>query len=438
MKPEGWHLTGIFLATIVGSILEPVPAAAIVLMAIAVTPILTKVELARALSGYSDAVVWLVIAAFFISRALINTGLARRIALLFVRLVGTSSLGVSYALALSDMVLAMMIPSNGARCGGVTLPIVRSIAELYDSRPGETAGRLGSYLMTSVYQSICVTTAMFFTGQASNALAASIASKQFGVPITWSSWFLAGIVPGLCSLAAVSWVVLRLNPPEIKETPEAAQFAADKLREMGPLSPKEKILAAVFVGVCSLWITGWVDVTTTALGGVFVLLLTGVITWEDCKSEKAAWDMFVWYGGLVQLGRLLSDFGVTRAFAENVVGTFASSGWIALFGITLLIYFYAHYGFASITAHLLAMFPPFMALLLAKGAPAGLTAYAFICFTNLSAGLTNYGTTPTPMFYAQGYVSLGKWWRIGLIVSFVNILIWSVVGFTWWKILRIW
>jgi len=35
-------------------------------------------------------------------------------------------------------------------------------------------------------------------------------------------------------------------------------------------------------------------------------------------------------------------------------------------------YFYAHYAFASITAHLLSMFPPFLAVLLAKGAPIGL------------------------------------------------------------------
>ena len=71
-------------------------------------------------------------AAFFISRALINTGLARRIALFFVRMFGKSSLGVSYALALSDIVLAGVIPSNGARSGGVILPIA-------DPSPSSTA-----------------------------------------------------------------------------------------------------------------------------------------------------------------------------------------------------------------------------------------------------------------------------------------------------------
>jgi DASS family divalent anion:Na+ symporter len=42
------------------------------------------------------------------------------------------------------------------------------------------------------------------------------------------------------------------------------------------------------------------------------------------------------------------------------------------------------------------------------------------------------------MFFAQDYVSLQRWWKTGLIVSFVNIAIWSTVGFAWWKLIGIW
>ena len=83
-------------------------------------------------------------------------------------------------------------------------------------------------------------------------------------------------------------------------------------------------------------------------------------------------------------------------------------------------------------------FTPFLAVLLAKGAPIGMMVFAFACFANFSAGLTNYGTTPTPMFFAQGYVSLKKWWQIGFVVSLVNLMIWMTVGFGWWKLIGIW
>jgi DASS family divalent anion:Na+ symporter len=441
VKPEGWRLTGIFVATVAGLIVQPISGGALVLLAVTLASVVGGLTLPEALAGYGDPTVWLVMAAFFISRALIKTGLARRIALFFVRLFGRSSLGVCYALGLSDMTLATIIPSNAARSGGVILPIVRSIAELYGSKPGPTAGLIGSFLMTGVYQSICVTAAMFYTGQASNPLAAQIASKQFGFEVTWASWFLAGLLPGLLSLAVIPLVVYRLNPPVVRKTPEAAAFAAGELKAMGPIGRHEKIVAMVFAAVCGMWVTAplhGLRIEVTALLGSMVLLVAGVLDWEDVKSERAAWDIFVWYGGLLRLGRALGEAGVTTEFARGVGALHAGAGWVALFAVALLIYFYAHYGFASITAHILAMFAPFVAVLAAKGAPLGLMVYAFACFTNLAAGLTNYGTTPSPMFFAHDYVTLRKWWWTGFVASLVNILIWSTVGFAWWKLLGIW
>jgi len=439
VKPEGWRLLGIFVATVAGLILQPIAGGALVLLAVTLAAVIGGLTIQQSLGGFGDPTVWLVMAAFFISRALINTGLARRIALFFVRHFGKTSLGVSYSLAASDMVLASIIPSNGARSGGVILPILRSISELYGSTP-DKAHLLGGYLFSAVYQGICITAAMFFTGQASNPLAAQIATEAF-YTITWSSWFLAGIVPGLCSLAVGPLLMMKMNPPEIRRTPEASEFASSELRKMGPLSFQEKILSVVFISVCGLWVTSGVhgiDITVTALLGSGALLLTGVLTWEDVKSERAAWDIFIWYGGLLRLGRALNDTGVTAEFAKGVANMFGGATWVVLFVLALLIYFYAHYGFASITAHILAMYPPFLAVLVASGAPIGLVAFAFACFTNLAAGLTHYGTTPSPMFYAHDYLPMAKWWKLGFAMSLVNLAIWSTIGFAWWKLIGIW
>ncbi len=441
VKPEGWRLTGIFLSMVVGLVAQPLPTGALVLIAVTASTFLGGLTPAKALSGYGDSTVWLVQAAFFISRSLINTGLARRIALFFVRLFGHNSLGVCYALSLSDMVLAPVIPANGARAGGVILPIVRSIAELYKSTPGETARLLGAFLMVAVYQGVCISSAMFYTGNASNPLAAQIGSQFGGTPVTFLSWMAAGIVPGLLSLAVAPLIVMAIYPPTIRKTPEASAFARQQLVDMGKLSRNEWILGFVFIAVCGLWVTtAWhkIDVTVTALAGACVLLMTGVLTWEDVKSEKSAWDIFIWYGGLLQLGKSLNETGVPNEFAKAVGSVMTDFTWPAMFVVALLIYYYAHYGFASITAHMLAMYPPFLALLAAKGAPIGLLIYAFACFTNLAAGLTNYGTTPAPMFFAQEYVSFKDWWKVGALVGVSNLLIWSTVGFGWWKVLGIW
>ena len=117
---ESWALLAIFIATIVGTILRPVPSGAMVLLGITavilarVMPVYSlrigtgSIETARiksALAGYADPVVWLVLAAFFISRGMIKTGLGRRIAYLFIRTIGHRSLGLGYALVGTDMVM---------------------------------------------------------------------------------------------------------------------------------------------------------------------------------------------------------------------------------------------------------------------------------------------------------------------------------------------
>ena len=234
IKPEGWRLLGIFVAAVGGLILQPISGGACVLVAITLASLVGGLTVQEALAGYGDPTVWLVMAAFFIAGGLIKTGLARRIALFFVRLVGKSSLGVCYALSLSDMVLAAIIPSNAARSGGVILPILKSISELYGSRPGATAALLGSFLVTGVYQNICVTAAMFFTGQASNPLAAQIAGQQFGFHVTWTGWLLAGLVPGLCSIHSSSSGRLSSQSSSDQAHPGGCQLRRPRTQSDGP------------------------------------------------------------------------------------------------------------------------------------------------------------------------------------------------------------
>ena len=42
------------------------------------------------------------------------------------------------------------------------------------------------------------------------------------------------------------------------------------------------------------------------------------------------------------------------------------------------------------------------------------------------------------MYYAQGYVPLKDWWRVGFVVSLSHVAVWGTVGFGWWKLLGLW
>jgi len=449
-----WRLLAVFLPTVLALMLRPMPGGAVVLMAVMATVIVGALDMKTALMGYASPTVWMVLAAYFMARAFIKTGLARRVALTFVRLLGRTTLGLSYALLATDTLLAGLIPSNAARVGGVVLPIARSLSELYGSHPGKSAALLGTFLMTVLYQGDVVACALFITGQASNPLAAKQAAEMTAdVPggplvLTYATWFLYASVPALLNLLVVPWLLFRWVKPGITETPAAAEFARDELVKMGPLTRRDWVAVATFAGVCALWIVGGIfklsplessDYTAlVALAGVAVLLIGGVLSWQDCVTEHGAWDVFIWYGGLVQLGYELHKAGLTKMFAEFVVAHLTGMEVVPLFALVLLIYFYAHYAFASITVHLISMYPAFVGVLIAAGAPPFLTAACFAYFANMSAGLTHYGTTPAPIIFSLGYVSQGTWWRAGLGMSIVNITLWLTVGLAWWKLLGLW
>lgn len=440
VTPQGWRLFAIFLAVIVGMMLEPMPGAALVIIGLAAF-VLNGVPMREALGGFAEPSVWLVLAAVLMARVLMATGAARRLALLFIRQFGGSALGVGYALVLTDVTLAAGVPSITARSAGMLLPIGRSIAELFGSTPGPTAGRLGTFLVATMYQGSAVACAMFLTGQASNILAVGLAAKLAGVSVTWSGWLVAALVPGLLSCLAVPAVVHRVLRPGVTHTPEARQFARDQLQMLGPPSRDETITLLVFVGMAALWVTsGWhrLDVTLVALLGLSTLLLTGTLAWADAAAERSAWDVFIWYGGLLKMGDLLNGTGVTTAFAQAIGSALTGIPWQIVLVVVLLLYFYTHYFFASITTHVLALFPPFVVLLITLGAPPLLAVYSLMCLANLTAGLTHYGTTTGPILFSQGYVSFRDWWRTGFLVSLVNLSIWLTAGLAWWKALGFW
>jgi DASS family divalent anion:Na+ symporter len=441
VKKEAWHLLAIFVATIVGLILTPLPQGAMVIIGVMMTGLTETLKIGPMLSGFANNTVWLIVAAFLLTRGFIKTGLGRRIAFLFIRTFGRKTLGLAYAIAASDLVLSPATPSNTARAGGIIYPIVRALTSTFGSEPGATARKIGSYLMMMEYQAVIVTSATFMTAQAASPLLVELAKKTANISISWGMWALAGIVPGLLCLIITPYLLYKIYPPEIKETPQAAEMAHTELQKMGPMKRSEKILLVVFFLILALWVTSeWnkLDATVVALIGVGIMILTGVINWEDVLAEKGAWDALIWFGGLVMMAGGLNQLGFMKWIADSVAGGVAGLAWLPALLVLTLVYFYAHYGFASVTAKVTAMFPPFLAIAMVAKAPPQLTVLLFGICSALGAGLTHYGTGPSPIYYNAGYIDLGTWWKLGLLVSIVNIVIWFGVGFPWWKVIGLW
>ena len=435
---KAWHMLAIFVATILGIILKPFPIGAMAILSIAVATLTKTLSLEETLAGFQSSIVWLVVFAFFISRGFIKTGLGNRIAYYFVALFGKRTLSLSYSLLCSDLLLAPAIPSVTARTGGVVFPIAKGLSKSFGSDPElGTESRIGSFLLFVAYQGSVITSAMFLTAMAANPFLVGLL-KEMGYTITWGRWALAALLPGALSLIAMPWIVYKLMPPAIKKTPHAAEIARKKLDEMGKLSGKECLMLSIFVLLLILWIFGTVfhiHATVAALFGLALILLFNILEWKEVTHEASAWDTFIWFSVLIMLATSLSRLGLTAWFSEHAVQMVGGMSWPPAFAILALLYFYTHYFFASNTAHVGALFPAFLMVAIGLGTPAPYAIFVLAFFSSLAGGLTHYGSGPAPVYYGSGYIELKQWWKVGFLLSVVNIAIWVGIGSLWWKLL---
>ena len=65
-----------------------------------------------------------------------KTGLGKRVATIFVKWFGKSTLGLAYGLAAAEALLAPAMPSTTARAGGIFMPIINSLSRTAGSMPG--------------------------------------------------------------------------------------------------------------------------------------------------------------------------------------------------------------------------------------------------------------------------------------------------------------
>lgn len=442
LKPQAWQLFAIFVSTILGFIFSPLPMGAISLVSIVAVLLTKTLKMGEALSGFSNSTIWLIVAAFLISRGFIKTGLGKRIAYVLIKLFGKNSLSLAYTLLVSDLIIAPATPSNTARAGGILFPIARSLASAFKSEPTDgTARRIGAFLIQSIYQGNTVTSAMFMTSMAGNTLIVSLVAKSFNLQLSWGQWALAAIVPGLVSLLLIPLVLYKIYPPELKDTREAQVMAGEELKKMGPISKVEKVMLAVFVGALGLWATSsmtGIDATTVALLGVIVLLIFDVINWNDVKKEDGAWDTMIWMGTLISLASFLTSLGFIPWFAKMVAAQMVGISWLMAFVLLLIVYMYMHYAFASLSAHIAATYVAFCSVAIGLGAPVILTLLAFAFVSNLCMALTHYAAGPSPICFGAGYMSQGTWWKLGFIFSVIYLVVWIGLGSLWWKVLGFW
>jgi L-tartrate/succinate antiporter len=432
---------------------EPLPGAAIGLIGVVLVTVLSpyvlfspaelakdgfkaaNASLAWALSGFSNTVVWLIFAAFMFALGYEKSGLGKRIALVLVKAMGKRTLTLGYAITIADVLLAPFTPSNTARSGGTIYPVIRNLPALYDSKPNDPSSRkIGGYLMWTAIAATTITSSMFVTGMAPNLLATEMASKTAGVAISWTDWFVAFAPVGIALLLLLPLVVYFVYPPEVKSGDEVPKWAGAELAKLGGLTLREIELAVLVLIALALWIFGGavINATTVAMAVIVLMVMLRVVSWDDILANKAAWNTLVWFATLVALAGGLAKVGFVKWFADTVGTQMAGFSPMVAMLLLLAVFYFTHYLFASITAHVTAMLPVMLAV--GMGVP-GMDMRMFALLLVMTLGimgiLTPYATGPSPVYYGSGYIPARDYWRLGAIFGVLFFVALIVIGVPW-------
>lgn len=437
LKPNAWYYFALFVAVIIALILEPIPAAAVGLIGVTAATVSLLVvpkpadAIKWALSGFQDGTVWLIFVAYMFALGYEKTGLGRRLALNLVRGLGRKTLGLGYAVALGDLVLAPFTPSNTARSGGTIFPVIRNIPPLYGSEPGPTARKIGAYIMWTAFATTCITSSMFLTGLAPNLLALSLVKQATKFDITWVDWFMGMLPVGALLFILIPILVYKIYPPELKSSPDVPVWAKAELEKMGGITGREISMGLLALVALGLWIFGGelINATTVALLVMSLMVIGGIVAWDDVLAHKQAWNVLIWFATLVTMADGLNKVGFLKWFAGGAAGAMSGYSVMTILVLLTVVFFVVHYMFASLTAHTTALLPVFLTAAIAvPDMPVKLISLLF-CYTLGFMGIISpYATGPGPIYYGSGYISRKEFWTLGLIFGAIYLGVLLLIG----------
>ncbi|EAX47440.1 anion transporter [Thermosinus carboxydivorans Nor1] len=440
LKPTAWKLFGIFIATILGLIVQSLPEAAWLMVTMTAAAVLV-VPLKDLLVGFTDSTVWLIVVAIMISVGFKKSGLARRVGLILISKFGKTTLRIGYILGFMDLLLSPSTPTAPARTGGLVYPLAEGVFEACDSSPTKNPRRIGSYITLLLYLMSMTTGSLFMTALGPNLLNVKLAQDTLGVKITWPLWTMAAL-PGFIGFFLIPYLVYKIYPPELTSLATVRQSAKQELEKLGEVTVKEWLAGAIFILILGLWVTGSVtkiDATLVAFVGIALMLIFGILDWKDLAESKETWASLMWFGAIMGLSTALTKLGFFTWLAAYIktilpggLGVYSTLALVALLATI------PHYLFASLVGYVASFAPLAYSVIAATDVPRYPAVFLVLFLMVVSSTLTHYGNGVGPILFAKGYNDKKSWWSIGLLVTALHTVIYLTIGLVYWKVVGLW
>lgn len=397
----------------------------------------TKNALNMAMGGFSSSALGLVAGALFIASAMEATGLHKRIALYIMSKVGTNVNNLIIGTILVSTVLAFFVPSATARAGAIVPILLGIVAAL--GLPKDS--RLSALLTITAVQSISLWNIGIKTAAAQNMVALGFIEDQFSIDISWGEWFLYAAPFTIIMSVVLFFVMKYMIKPEYDGLNNGKQIILEKLKELGPISSKEKRLIIYSITLLFLWTTEGilhpVDSTTVTLV-VFALMIMpgiGVYTWKHVQTS-VNWGTLIVFAVGISLGTTLLNTEGAQWFSDTVLGAVGINKMplIAIIAVLSLFNILIHLGFASATSLASAFIPIVIALSTSLATDFNIIGIILIQQFVISFGFLLPVNAPQNMLaYGTGAFRAKDLLKTGIPLTIIGYLMIILFSATYWQ-----
>jgi solute carrier family 13 (sodium-dependent dicarboxylate transporter), member 2/3/5 len=401
------------------------------LLAVALLAVTGAMKTSEAFAAFGNSAVFFLIGVFIIAGALIESGLSKRCALLFLRPFERSPYAFATGIMLAGAFGTLWMPNQAT--SALLFPIAVEVAVALRLAVGTSS--YAKVLFLSLAWGAMIGSNASFLGSTRAALAIGMLQEKFGVGISFTQWVIAALPMVVLGCAAAPFVLRLCFPREEVGFAAARTVLEDAVKAMGPMDRRQWTVAAIVILTIAAWMIfgKQYDLAVIALLGSTALFATRAIDWEEAE-RRIYWNIVLMYGGAIALGIVIDRTGaahwlVDAAFRGATIPPTLAVAAVAL-GTLLLS------EFMSNVAAVAVMLP----LAFSIGGQLGASPVALTLATSMGAGLDfalPFSSAPNTIVFSSGYLRMMDVVKAGGVMTIVSILLVVLLVWVWWPLLGI-
>ncbi|EZH65436.1 anion transporter [Bacillaceae bacterium JMAK1] len=424
---------------------EALPIPATSLLPLILLPTTGALEGSAVASSYGDDVIFLFLGGFFIATAMEKWNLHKRMALLIISLIGTSTQRILLGFMVATGFLSMWVSNTAAVMMMIPmgLAITAQVASALKGKPEEKDfPKFEKALIFGIGYAGTIGGVGTLIGTPPNIILAGQMREIFGIEISFATWMLFGI-PIVAIMLLFTWFYLGrvAFKTEIKSLPGGKAVIQDERKGLGKTSYEELMVGFVFLFAAFMWVTrsffwdyedgiiygiqGLSDGLIAVLAAVLLFSIPAsrakggrILVWSD--SRDIPWGVLLLFGGGLAIAQGFTASGLSDWLGQQLTVLDGFNLIIIIAAATIFIMILTE--ITSNTATATMILPVVAALALALDVHPFALMIPCAMAANM-AFMLPVGTPPNAIMFGTGKLKIIEMVKTGFFVNIVATII---------------